>query len=320
MQGIPSTISNHRMAISFGFLLPTRERVMQAQPETGAILRLAEQAEALGYDSLWAGDSLLARPRHDPLTLLAAVAARTSRASVGTAVLLPVLRNPVVLAQQLATLDQISAGRLILGVGIGADNPAIRAEFRAAGVPFEARLGRTLEGLRVCRALWSGEPVHWAGRWQLDNAVLGPVPYRAGGPPIWMGTSAPAGLLRTGKHFDGWFPLGPDAATYAARWAAVQHSAAQAGRSATVTAAMYLTVSVDDDAEEAERRLDDYLGQYYAPLPAAMMRRVQACYAGPQAGLKVWLDGFAAAGATHLVMRFVGDHLRHLETVAALRN
>ena len=293
---------------------------MQAQPETEAILRLAEQAEALGYDSLWAGDSLLARPRHDPLTLLAAVAARTTRASVGTAVLLPVLRNPVVLAQQLATLDQISSGRLILGVGIGADSPAIRAEFLAAGVPFEARLGRTLEGLRVCRALWSGEPVQWDGRWQLNDAVLGPVPYRAGGPPIWMGTSVPAGLQRTGTHFDGWFPLGPDATTYAARWAAVQQSAAQASRSAEVTAAMYLTISVDDDADEAERRLDAYLGQYYAPLPAAMLRRVQACYAGPQAGLRAWLDGFVAAGATHLVMRFVGDHLRHLETVAALRS
>ncbi len=96
---------------SIGYLLPTRERVMAGTPGTGPLLALAERAESLGYDSLWAGDSLLARPRHDPLTLLAAVAARTSRPQVGTAVLLPVLRNPVVLAQQLATLDQVSEGR-----------------------------------------------------------------------------------------------------------------------------------------------------------------------------------------------------------------
>jgi hypothetical protein len=108
------------MGVEIGYLLPTRERVMQDEPGTAELLRLAAKAEALGYDSLWAGDSLLARPRHDPLTLLAAVAARTTRPRLGIAVLLPVLRNPVVLAQQVATLDQVSEGRLVLGVGIGA--------------------------------------------------------------------------------------------------------------------------------------------------------------------------------------------------------
>jgi alkanesulfonate monooxygenase SsuD/methylene tetrahydromethanopterin reductase-like flavin-dependent oxidoreductase (luciferase family) len=307
------------MTISMGYLLPTRERVMQGQPDTGELLRLAERAESLGFDSLWAGDSLLARPRHDPLTLLAAVAARTTRAQIGTAVLLPVLRNPVVLAQQVATVDQLSAGRLILGVGIGADNPAIRAEFTAAGVPFERRLGRTLEALRLCRALWSGEPVKWDGRWQLDGQVLGPLPHRPGGPPIWIGTSVLAGLQRTGRNFDGWFPLGPDAPTYRARWQEVATAAAAAGRAGAVTGAMYLTISLHDDAGEAERRLDDYLARYYAPAPAAMMRRVQACYAGDAAGLGAWLREFVAAGATHLVLRFVGEHDRHLEVAAELR-
>lgn len=306
------------MTFSLGYLLPTRERVMQGTPDTRELLRLAERAEAAGFDSLWAGDSLLARPRHDPLTLLAAVAARTTRALVGTAVLLPVLRNPVVLAQQVATLDQLSEGRLVLGVGIGADNPAIRAEFTAAGVPFEARLGRTLEGLRLCRALWSGESVQWDGRWVLDGRTLGPAPHRAGGPPIWMGTSVLAGLQRTGRHFDGWFPLGPDAPTYRARWQEVQASAAAAGRAGAVTAAMYLTVSLHDDPAEAERRLDDYLTQYYAPAPAALMRRVQACYAGPAADFRAWLQAFLDAGATHLVLRFVGEHEKHMDIAAKL--
>src|SRR6266699_5527874 len=124
------------MPPKIGYLLPTRERVMEGHPETASLLALAERAEALGFDSVWVGDSLLARPRHDPLTLLAAVAARTRRAELGTAVLLPALRNPVVLAQQVATLDRISEGRVILGIGIAADVPNIRAEFTAAGVPF----------------------------------------------------------------------------------------------------------------------------------------------------------------------------------------
>lgn len=307
------------MTTSIGYLLPTRERVMNGQPETRELLRLAEHAQALGFDSLWVGDSLLARPRHDPLTILAAVAARTTRISLGTAILLPVLRNPVVLAQQVATLDQISEGRLILGVGIGADTPAIRAEFTAAGVPFESRLGRTLEGLRLCRALWSGAPVHWSGRWQLAGQVLGPTPCQPGGPPIWMGTSVLPGLVRTGQHFDGWFPLGPDAQVWRERWAQVQTSAQAANRAGAVTGAMYCTISLHDDAAEAARILEDYLSRYYAPAPPAMMRRVQACYAGVPEGLAAWLDEFVSAGVSHLVLRFAGDHDKHLEFVSRMR-
>src|ERR1700747_2346129 len=115
------------MPPAIGYLLPTRERVMDGRPETRPLLDLAARAEGLGFDSVWVGDSLLARPRHDPLTLLAAVAARTTKVELGTAVFLPALRNPVVLAHQLATLDQISEGRLVLGAGIASDVPNIRA-------------------------------------------------------------------------------------------------------------------------------------------------------------------------------------------------
>src|SRR5260221_276897 len=170
-----------------GYLLPPREQVMEGRPEAAPLLALAERAEELGYDSIWVGDSILARPRHEPLTLLSAVAARTRRAELGTAVLLPALRNPVVLAHGIATLDQISEGRFILGVGIASDLPNIRAQFPACRVPLEKRVGRMLEGLRLCRELWTGQPVTWNGRWIMENAVLGPVPYRPGGPPIWIG-------------------------------------------------------------------------------------------------------------------------------------
>src|SRR6201989_3213296 len=177
------------MPTQIGYLLPTRARVMEGRPETAPLLALAERAEALGFDSVWVGDSLLARPRHDPLTLLAAVAGRTRKVALGTAVFLPALRNPVVLAHQLATLDQISEGRLVLGAGIASDVPNIRAEFAAAGVPFEARVGRMMEGLRLCRRLWTGKPVDWQGRWPVQGGVLGPTPYRPDGAPIWMAGS-----------------------------------------------------------------------------------------------------------------------------------
>src|SRR5258708_29345738 len=160
---------------------------MEGRAEADWMLARAERAEALGYDSIWVGDSITARPRHEPLTLLSAVAARTRRVELGTAVLLPALRNPVVLAHGIATLDQISQGRFILGVGIASDVPNIRAEFVACGVPFEKRVGRMLEGLRLCRELWTRQPVTWNWRWVMENTVLGPTPHRPGGPPIWIG-------------------------------------------------------------------------------------------------------------------------------------
>src|SRR6516164_11088910 len=100
------------MAPQIGYLLPTREFIMAERPQAKPLLELAERAARLNFDSIWVGDSLLARPRHEPLTLLAAVAARVPRVELGTAVLLPALRNPVVLAHQVATLDLISEGRV----------------------------------------------------------------------------------------------------------------------------------------------------------------------------------------------------------------
>src|SRR5437867_8264931 len=152
------------MAVEFGVLIPTREAVMSGRPETAPLLTMAERAEAAGFNSVWIGDSLIARPRHEPLTLLAAVAARTKRVRLGTAVLLPALRNPVVLAQIVGTLDRVAEGRVILGVGIAADTPAIRTEFEAVGVPFDRRVGRFLQMLEICRALWTRDHVSFSGK------------------------------------------------------------------------------------------------------------------------------------------------------------
>jgi len=273
----------------------------------------------VGFDSVWIGDSLLARPRHEPLILLAAIAGRTKRVELGTAVLLPTLRNPVILAHQVATLDQISQGRVILGVGIAADVPSIRAEFEAAGVPFEKRVGRMMEGLRLCKAFWRGEPVDWDGRWKVEQGTLAPTPHRPGGPPIWVGGSAPASRERAAKHFDGWFPTGPEPTAWAAEWREVQDIAQAAGRGPDeVTGALYLTMALDDDAAVARRRIDQYMEQYYGAA-AAVLAKSQASYGGPAAGAAEWLQGYADAGASHLVLRFVGDHERHMDAIMEIR-
>ena len=292
---------------------------MEGRPEAEPLLALAERAERLGYDSVWVGDSLLARPRHEPITLLAGVAGRTKRVKLGTAVLLPMLRNPVLLAHQVATLDQVSAGRVILGVGIATDVPNVRAEFRAAGVPFEKRVGTLMEGIRLCKALWTGKPVDWNGRWHVQQGVLAPTPHQRGGPPIWGGGSVPAALERAGKNFDGWFPTGPDAKGWGEQWRQVQQHARAAGRDpGDLEAAIYLTIAVDQDAAKADERINGFLAAYYGQRPDVLKKR-QACFAGsPDAALE-WLNGYVQAGARYLVLRFAGDHERHLDLFARMR-
>src|SRR5881397_106149 len=216
------------MGVEFGVLIPTREVVMSGRPETGPLLAMAERAEAAGFDSVWIGDSLTARPRHEPLTLMSAVAARTRRVRLGTGVLLPALRNPVVLAHVVGTLDRVAEGRVILGVGIAADAPAIRKEFAAAGVPWDRRVGRYLETLEICRALWSRDGVSFSGKhFTLDNVTMEPKPHRPGGPPIWIGSSGPT-ALREAARFDAWFPTGPSVEFFAEHFPGVRKASRSA--------------------------------------------------------------------------------------------
>jgi alkanesulfonate monooxygenase SsuD/methylene tetrahydromethanopterin reductase-like flavin-dependent oxidoreductase (luciferase family) len=308
------------MAPKLGYLLPTREQIMEGRPEASRLLDLAARAEAVGFDSIWVGDSVLARPRHDPLTLLAGVAGRVPRVQLGTAVLLPALRNPVLLAYQVATLDQVSEGRFILGVGFAADVPNIRAEFAAAGVPFEKRIGRMMEGLRLCRAPWTGEPIDWEGRWPVRQGVLAPVPYRMGGPPLWIGGNLPTSLERAGKFFDGWFPVAPSAGEFAAGFTTVRRIAGAAGRDpAALVGAMYVTIALDDNATTADGRLMDFLGRYYSPAPAAATRSRQACYAGPAGRVAEFLEAYARAGVSHFCVRFAGADEGHMDAVVKAR-
>ena len=309
------------MSVSLGYLLPTRERVMNGVHETDQILKLGDKAEEVGLDSVWIGDSLLAKPRHEPLSLIAAIAARTERIKMGTAVLLPMLRNPVLLAHQAATIDQISHGRLILGIGTARDVPAIRNEFMAAGVPFEKRIGTMLEGMRLCRALWEGGPVDWEGRWTVTGAELAPKPFTPGGPAIWSGGGVPAALKRSAVNFDGWFPSGPGTGKdWTASWARLKDYAEEAGRDpAQITGAAYVTIAVNDDILMATGELDHYLESYYM-LPAAQIRDQQYCFAGDQASVTAWLREFVDGGASHICVRFTGsDDERQMETLVAMR-
>src|SRR5438093_10389469 len=140
-----------------GLLVPSREVVLFADSALPIGIAAARRAEQAGYDSVWVGDSLLARPRGEPLTLLAAVAGATTRLTLGTAVLLPLLRHPVSLAHALATLDRIAKGRLVVGIGPGAELPGTHRELAALGIPSDRRVSDMLTGVERCKRLWRNE-------------------------------------------------------------------------------------------------------------------------------------------------------------------
>ncbi|TMG65215.1 MAG: LLM class flavin-dependent oxidoreductase, partial [Chloroflexi bacterium] len=255
-------------------------------------------------------DSLLARPRGEPLTMLAGVAGATTRVQLGTAVLLPLLRHPLTLAHQLATLDRISRGRLIVGVGPGADLPGTHAELAAVGVPSDRRVNAMLSAIERCRRLWRNEEA---------GMELDPRPLRPGGPPIWLGGGGPRMLRLAGTVFDGWLPLSPTPDDFASGLRSVREAAEKAGRDPdSVAIGAYLTIAVADDRGEAAKLIDAYIRAYYG-VPAEVMARGMAIHAGTLESAAEWVAAYAAEGARHIVVRLGHPTLRDYdETVRRL--
>lgn len=282
------------MKVDLGLLLPSREVLLWGDSNLHFLVDTAVEAERLGFQSVWAGDSLLARPRGEPLTLLAAIAGATRRVSLGTAVMLPLLRRPVQLAHVLVTLDRVSQGRLIAGVGPGADVPGTRQELAAVDMPADHRVTAMLHAIDRCRALWRDED---------PDMKLLPPPLTPGGPRVWLGAQGPRMLREAGTRFDGWLPFSPTPEDYAAGLSVVREAAARAGRNpADVTAGVYLTLAIAEDSQTAAEQFDAYIRAYYG-VPGEVMARVQASHAGTIDSATEWIGAYVEAGAQHVVMR-----------------
>ena len=305
--------------LRFGVLLSTRLAALRGA-DPGDFLAQAERAEAAGFDSVWLGDSLLARPRPEPLVLLAGIAARTRRIGLGTAVLLPALRHPVTAAHAIATLDALSRGRLVLGLGAGFPYPASARELTALGVPFEERVPRLVEAIAIWRALFAGEgPRSHAGRfWSFEDVALTPQPARPGGPPIWLGGNAPGALRRAARLADGWLPTSASPKVFAEGLARLRDEAARIGRDpAAIEPALMTTLHVDPDPATAQRELRGFMEPYYG-VPLEVMEKLQGCFAGSAAACAEWLGDYAEAGVRHFVLRFAAsDQQAQQERVAA---
>lgn len=299
-------------ALRFGLGMPT------AFPDgnpTLDFLRFAARAEELGYDALWSGDHIVFHiPRYEIFTLLAAVAARTERIRLGPGVLLLCLRNPVHVAQAVASLDHIAAGRFVFGVGVGGEHAK---EFEASGVALRERGGRTDEALRILKRLWTEEQIDHEGRfWQLRGIGVRPHPRQRPHPPIWVGGRADAALRRTVESGDVWFPGWVTPERYRDGWSKIEALCAERGRSPdTIERALYLFVSVDADGARARAQAEAFLSRNYNMPFAPFAKYVVA---GTPDECVTQVRRYLAAGPRHLTFRFATtEPMRQLELWSA---
>jgi len=276
-----------RLSVRVGVGLPP---VAPDADPSAALWSLVDTLEEVGYDSIWLSDSS-ARGAFAPLPTLAAIAARTERLKLGTNVLVLPPRNPLTLAREMATVDALSAGRLLPAGGLGADLPR---ELEALGVRREERAARLEESVAIIKALWGGEPVSFVGNfWQLQDVTLAPRPRRAK-LELWLGGRAPAAMRRIGRIADGWLGSFIGAEEFGAKIDVIRESAAAAGRSIDED---HYGTTIWSAPEEAEigTSVGALLGR------RADLRREDHVAVGVAATREL-LDRFLAVGATKFVL------------------
>jgi probable F420-dependent oxidoreductase len=275
------------------------------------IRNYVQKAEALGYDSLWVQEQIVGDvPILEPVTLLTYVAALTSRVRLGTSVMLTVLRNPVQLAKSLSSLDQMSQGRLAVGVGIGGHVPE-----SIFGYPSEHRVRRFVEGLQVMKALWTESKATVTGTyWQFKDVSMEPKPVQKPYPPIWFGARQAPALKRAVQHGDGWMGAGSSStADFVQQYGQLQRFLEEAKRDpATFAISKRVYLAVDNDRNRAAQRLRTWFGVRYKN--ADMASRVAVW--GSKAECLDQLGELVKAGAQHLMLNPVFDEMEHVELLA----
>jgi len=308
--------------INFGVLLPTREAIMSGRADPSRLYRIAERAEALGFHSVWVGDSLTARPRIDALTTLAAVGARTERVRLGTAIFLAALRNPILLAYQLASLDWITSGRVDLGIGYGRPKePASEHEFEILGLNPSARMKMSEELVQVMRRLWRENDVSHDGQFtRFEHVTIEPKPIQPGGVPIWLASNdVEPGLKRVARLADAWINNIKSPQLFAECLEKIRLYAAAAGRDAdSIHPAIYFTLAAGgtEAIVEGQQFLAEYYKRSYEAVANAML-----CVTGSWDEVIDWMEQYIESGARTVVLRFAArDQLATLDACAEALN
>jgi probable F420-dependent oxidoreductase len=271
--------------------------------------------EELGYDSAWTSEHIFFYfPTFDALTMLAAMAARTARIRLGTAVMLLPLRPAALAAKEIASVDVISGGRLTIGIGIGGEYPK---EFEAVGVPVKQRGARTDEAMRVIKTLFTQDNVTFDGRFtKLPGVTLAPKPTQRGGPPLWVAGRSEAAMRRAGQLGDGYFPYLFSPEKFREGWAKTREFAEKAGRDpAALTPAIYQFICLADTYDEAKTTAAaDLSRRYNQPFEKIVDRYVVMGNAGDCVKR---LGDFADAGVEHFVLVPIvpsfSDFMPHVE-------
>ena len=254
-------------SVVFGVHLPV---VMfgRRRPNSKDIQEFAEKAEKQGFDFISVNDHVVFRTGLlDPLTSLAVATTATSKIRLGTSILNTVVRNPVVAAKALSTLDILSSGRLFVGVGPGSYKP----DYDACGIAFEERWPRFTESLEVLKRLWSGSPASFHGKFYApENLVMEPRPVQRPHPPIWIGSwGSDRGLRRVARYGDGWmasaYNITPE--IFSERWKKLLFYVEETGKdpgsmgNAVVTMFMYLSENREKARQVARDTLAPVLGR-----------------------------------------------------------
>ena len=271
------------MTVAFG--IQGSGQQVEGMPDPGRYRELAQAAEDLGYDSIWAGDHISYRnPILDVVVALSTFAAVTERITLGAGIVLLPLRHPSVVAKEFASLDYVSRGRLILGVGVGGEG---EKDFEAVGVDPRERGARTNEAMRALRALFGPPPASFSGRFfSFDGIDIAPGPAQQGGPPLWVGGGSEAAIRRAATHGDGWMPI----------WASSQRFREDAAKLPDhVVPAVTLPAHVGD-----KRTLYEHLRRRYAgDFSEHVVDRY--CVAGTPDECVARLREYLDAGARHIV-------------------
>jgi probable F420-dependent oxidoreductase len=291
-------LPHHRQALLFGAspvgLYPF------GVPQASVLYEFASTAERLGFDGLWLGDHLNFHvPVLESLTFLTAIAARTERLKVGTSVYLMPLRHPTLVAKVTSTLDLLSNGRLIFGIGIGGENPP---EFYANGIDVRQRASRTDEGLELLKRLWTEANVTHHGRhYQVTEVTLTPRPLQQPHPPIWVGARSEAGLQRAVRAGDGWVSVMVTPARYRLNRQYIEELAHAQGRTLDgFTFAHYAFLYASNDLAAGRRQAVSYLSRLYNQPFDRLIERLGVV--GPPEACVEQLQQYIDAGVQYLIL------------------